>query len=467
MNVLANHRAMAIALKADRSPSETDFRDDVGNIHLDRLLDNQRVGVEHLLVVALCFIILVVDGYDLFVTAQLLPAIAHDFKTTSAALTKSFAAQTVGQALGALALSPFADRFGRKPTLLICLLLFGLTTLCSAVCSNVLLFSGIRFVSGVFGGAVLPITVSLAADLSPLKGRSSVIGIVYAGLTVGQLGAAGFMAWLLRPYGWHAAFWIGGVTPLLLMLFVASLLPESPRYLARRNPNDVRIRPALRRLGIRLFTPVLSFVTAIPERQHQVPVAELFMDGRARLTILLWIPSLLSLSASTLIGLAATFFHEFASVPLASFAAALSLLIVGGIIAMFITGAVMDRVGEYRVIVMSALAGGLVVCTLAFVPFGTSLFRALVFFCGFFMAATQQGLNIVAPTLYPASVRSSAVGAKVAVSRLASAAAPLLGGVVLARHSGLSAAMLVTAAPLFLICLFTPWLAASAKRLSG
>lgn len=452
-------------MKADHVVSETDFRDDVGTVDLDRLLDSQQARVGLLFIVAFCFVILVVDGYDLFVTVQLLPAIAQDFGTTSAALTKSFAAQTFGQALGAIALSPLADRFGRKPMLLICLLLFGLTTLLSASCDTVLEFSVMRFASGVFGGVVLPITISLVADLSPLKWRSSLIGITYAGLTIGQLGAAGFMAWFLGGYSWHGAFWIGGAAPLLLIPFIMGLIPESPRYLARRNPNDVRIVSALGRLGIRFTTPVASFTTTMPKKGRRIPVVELFQDGRAWMTTMLWIPCLLSLSASTLVGLAATFFHDFAGVPLKSFAAALSLLLAGASTAMFATGALMDRVGQYRVIIASALAGGLGLCALAFVPFGTLSFQSLIFFVGFFMAATQQGLNIVAPTLYLASMRSSAVGTKVAISRLASSVAPLAGGVLLARHAGLPVAMFVTAVPLFLVCLFTPWLAASAKRL--
>lgn len=126
---MINNNSVETIVDVVHTSFESDARNHVGKVDLDHLLDSQSLGANLVLVVVLCFFIVVIDGYDLLVTAQLLPAIAHDYGVTSATLTKSFAAQAFGQALGAFVLSPLADRFGRKPMLLVCLLLFGLATL--------------------------------------------------------------------------------------------------------------------------------------------------------------------------------------------------------------------------------------------------------------------------------------------------------------------------------------------------
>lgn len=436
----------------------------LGLVDLDQLLDSQRFSARHAWVVALCCSVVVIDGYDLLVTAQLLPAIAQEYGVTSATLTKAFAAQTLGQAIGAFTLSPLADRLGRKPVLMACLLLFGLSTLASIFCRNILEFGALRLIAGVLGGALLPIPVTLIADLAPSKSRSTLIGLGYAGLGLGQLATSGITAWLLEPYGWRAGFWVGGVLPLLLAPFIMRFVPESPRYLSRIRARPERIHQALRLLGIRLVETTTHFVAAAPSEFRKLAVLALFQQGRAKLTIALWVPSLLSIFAGTLIGLTPTFFHELVGVTLVAFSGSMSLLLLGTLLAFFLTGAVMDRIGPYRVIVAGALVGGLATWALALVPFGTSGFKVLMFVSGLFMVGAIQGLNIVAPTLYPPAMRSSAVGAKAGISKLASAIAPLIGGVVLAAHANLTIAMFAIAAPLLAVCLCVPMLMASAKR---
>jgi MFS transporter, AAHS family, 4-hydroxybenzoate transporter len=434
-----------------------------GHVDLDHLLDSQRFSARHAWVVALCFCVVVIDGYDLLVTAQLLPAIAQEYGVTSAVLTKAFAAQTFGQAIGAFALSPLADRLGRKPVLLVCLLLFGIATLGSVVCRNMLEFGVLRLFAGVLGGVLLPVPVTLIADLAPAKSRSTLIGLAYAGIGVGQLATAGISAWLLEPYGWRVGFWVGGLVPLLLVPLIMRFVPESPRYLSRMQTQPARIHQALHLLGIRLVETT-KFVAAAPSEVRKLALLALFQQGRAPLTIALWVPSLLSIFAGTLVGLTPTFFHDLAGVSLVVFSGSMSLLLFGTLLAFFLTGAVMDRVGPHRVIIVSALAGGLATSALAFVPFGTNGFKVLMFFSGLFMVGAIQGLNIVAPTLYPPAMRSSAVGAKAGISKLASAIAPLVGGVILAAHASLTIAMFAIAAPLLLVCFCVPLLMASATR---
>jgi MFS transporter, AAHS family, 4-hydroxybenzoate transporter len=461
---MSNTAAASALAELDSSLLDSAAPDEAGNIDLDRLLDTRRIAGGHVLITALGFAVLLIDGFDLVVTAQLLPAIAQDFAITTAKLTQALALQTLGQAVGAFMLSPLADRFGRKPMLLFCLLFFGLSTIASVSSTTLLQFNALRFFGGAFGGTLMPVTISLVADMSPRKWRSTFIGAAYAGLAVGPLLTAAVTAWVLVPYGWRSAYWIGGAAPLLLLPFILWLMPESPRYLARQNDKGKRIKRALHSIGVHVSPGDASFVTEMPIKGRSFPIVELFQHGRAWLTAMLWTVSLFAVSAYTLAQLNATFFHDFAAIPLARFAGVLALTHIGSITSMFTTGPIMDRVGPYRVVVVNAVLAGLAFWALAFIGFGTVPFMLIVFVGGFCGAGAQQGLNILSPILYPPPMRSSAVGAKGGVGKLAGAAAPLLAGVILARHAGLPIAMFSCAAAYFLVAALTPLLGIAASR---
>ena len=429
-------------------------------IDLDRMLDEHIITPRILVIVFLCFAVMLVDGFDLFVTSQLLPSIAQSYHTTTAILSGSYSAQIVGQALGAFAIGPLADRFGRRPAFLASLGLFGLANLSSVLCVDATQFGVSRFFCGALGGGLTPIIISLVADIAPRRWRGRLIGLTYVGLFIGPLGSAGVTGWLLNLYGWRSAFWIGGCAALLLWPVILSVVPESPRYLARRNPLDPKISRALKRLGIDGMGT--SFSTEAASRD--APVIGLFRDGRAPMTLTLWLLSSFSLIAGTLFGLLGTFYHEFAGVPLASFAGFLTLMLAGSAFAVVLVGAVMDKIGTYRTLFALAAAGALSVVSLTALKIGTVPFSFAIFCSGFCFAGAQQALNIVVPLLYPATMRATAIGWKAGLSRLASAAAPLLGGAVLASHAGLGVALLITATPLVILALGTPLLAIAARR---
>jgi AAHS family 4-hydroxybenzoate transporter-like MFS transporter len=128
---------------------------------------------------------------------------------------------------------------------------------------------------------------------------------------------------------------------------------------------------------------------------------------------------------------------------------------------------VMDRFGRYRVIGFYALMSSASTVALALFPFGSAGFVAAMIGAGFFTWGSYQGLNILTPIVYPAPLRSAAVGWKGGVSRFASSAAPLIGGAVLSHGAGLKVAMCATAAPMLLVALLAPALAALERRMNN
>lgn len=433
-------------------------------LDLGALLDGAPVKRGHVVTVALLFLALLVDGYDLAVTGQILPAIADTLGVTTASLTGAYAAQPIGQALGGLVLSPLVDRFGRKRMLVVLLALFAIATLLSVFATSVTGFAVTRFLAGVLGGGLLPAAASLVADISPLKRRSTLVGIVYAGVSVGTVIASALVAMSLDRIGWQGMYVIGTLAPLLMILPILFLAPESPLHLARTAAPLADILGALRRLGIRP-APDARFGEPVRRRAKGLSIIEIFGGGRAAFTLVLWLTCVCGQISVNLFTLGAVFFHEFAGVPVARYAAYAAIAGLSAIAAGLTTGFMMDFFGRYRVIALYALLDVVALVALAFFPFGGAGFVVAIVCAGFFGVGTYQSLNILTPIVYPAALRSAAVGWKGSVSRLGSSAAPLIAAALMANQLGLKVAMCAAAAPILLVVLLAPVLAVLERRM--
>lgn len=437
---------------------------DSGKIDLGGLLDGSTIRRGHVVTVALLFLALLVDGYDLAVTGQILPEIAKSLGVTTASLTGAYAVQPIGQALGGLFLSPLVDRFGRKRMLMVLLAAFAVATLMSVFATSITSFSITRFIAGVLGGGLLPAAASLVADISSLKRRSAMVGVVYAGVSVGTVLASVLVASSLDHIGWHGMYVVGAVAPFLMIAPILFLAPESPLHLARRSAPSADILAALRKLGIHLPSDA-RFVEPAQKRKSTISVIEIFGDRRALFTLVLWFTCVCGQISVNLFTLGAVFFHEFEGVPVARYAAYASIAGLTAIVAGLSTGFVMDRFGRYRVIAVYAALDAASLIALSFFPFGSPGFIAAIVAAGFFGVGTYQSLNILTPIVYPAALRSAAVGWKGGVSRLGSSAAPLIAAALVAQQLGLKVAMLAAAVPVLLVVVLAPALAVLEARM--
>ena len=433
-------------------------------IDLGGLLDASPVRRGHVLTVATLFLVLLIDGYDLAVTGQMLPAIASTLGVPTASLTGAFALQPMGQAIGGLLLSPLADHFGRKRMLIALLALFSVATLQSVFAGSIATFGATRFIAGMLGGGLLPAAASLVADISSVKRRSTMVGIVYAGVAIGAVGASGLVALALDRIGWQGMYLIGALAPLLMIVPIVLWMPESPLHLARTGGQPTDIFKALRKLGI-----AVDAGTRLrgPQRRTgaRISIVEIFGDRRALFTAVLWFSCICGQIAVNLFGIGAAFFHEFGGVPVASYAAYASMAGLASIAAGLSTGLVIDRFGRYPVTAVYALLGALSLAGLGVFPFGSAGFIAVIVSAGFFVVGTYQSLNIITPIVYPATLRSAAVGWKGAVSRFGSSAAPLIAAALLAQQMGVKVAMCAAAAPLLIVVLLAPVLAVLERRM--
>ncbi|STT00250.1 4-hydroxybenzoate transporter [Klebsiella pneumoniae] len=200
-------------------------------------------------VLLLCFIIIMLDGYDAAVMGFVAPALIEDWGISRAEMGPILGAAMFGVAIGALVAGPLSDRYGRKRILLWSVALFALFSLAGAVAQSPTQLALMRFLTGLGLGAVMPNCVTLVAEYMPERRKGVMITLMYSGFNVGS-GLGGFIAaGLLSHYSWHSALVFGGVLPLVVLPFMIVMLPESAmNMVARRLPGE-QIARALNRLG--------------------------------------------------------------------------------------------------------------------------------------------------------------------------------------------------------------------------
>src|SRR3984893_1904769 len=200
-------------------------------IDVASLIENRKVGWFQVGVVAWACAIMFVEGYDMQVLPYAAPAIIKTWHVNRAYFGPVFGFGLFGYMLGATLLSNLADRVGRKKIILSGILVFGIFNLASAFAHTLTVLLILRFLAGIGLGASIPSTIALAVEYFPARARATVIGVMFAGYTVGAT-LGGFIAARLIPqYGWPSVFYIGGLLPMGLPALLLFLVPGAGRFL--------------------------------------------------------------------------------------------------------------------------------------------------------------------------------------------------------------------------------------------
>jgi MFS transporter, SHS family, lactate transporter len=167
------------------------------------------------------------DSFDFFVLVFVLRPLADEFGTSVKEMTFAIVLTLVARPVGALIFGRLADRYGRRPVLMINILCYSAIELASAFAPSLTVLLVLRTLYGVAMGGMWGVAASLTFEVVPLSTRGLVSGILQQGYAVGYLTAAAVFALLFSSIGWRGMFIIGAI-PVLLIPFIWFRVPESP-----------------------------------------------------------------------------------------------------------------------------------------------------------------------------------------------------------------------------------------------
>ena len=366
---------------------------------------------EHMAVtVGLCFLVAVLEGFDIQAMGVAAPRLAPQFALDAGQMGWLFSISNFGLVIGASFGGWLADRSGRKPVLLGAVAMFGCFTLATALAGDYRALLAVRFFAGLGFGAALPNMMAIAAEISRPEKAASTAAAMFCGMPVGGGLAALTTQLLPAEFNWRTLFILGGVLPILL---IPALLRWMPETLVRGG--------AIRAQGTRVSRV-------------------LFGDGRATPTLLLWLaflPTLLILYLflNWLPTLVIAKGLERTVAPQASLA-----FNFGSVAGALLFGWLVDRF-HFRWPLTLAYLFLTVTLLLLSAAEGHAMVMVLSGAVGFCLLGANYALYGVAPAYYPLAIRGTGAGASIAVGRVGSIAGPLLAGLLIG--SGTSAAGLV------------------------
>jgi putative MFS transporter len=170
------------------------------------------------------------DGYDLYVAGSVL---ASTFQTKFSTIPQNlqFLSITfVGMTIGSLITGFVGDKYGRRFTYQINLLIFGLASLAAAFAQDMNQLIVCRFVQGLGLGAEIVVGYSTLTEFVPPKTRGRWLAMM-AFLVVAGFPVTALLGYLIIPtWGWRPLFVIAGIGALIVW-YLRKNLPESPRWL--------------------------------------------------------------------------------------------------------------------------------------------------------------------------------------------------------------------------------------------
>ena len=171
------------------------------------------------------------DAFDFFLFVFALKSIAADFHTDVHSVSEGIFLTLAMRPLGALVFGWLAERYGRRPILMINVVSYSLCELASAFAPDLTTLLILRAVFGFAMGGEWGIGAALALETLPAKGRGFFSGLLQEGYVIGYLLASIAFKFSFDQIGWRGMF-ILGTAPALLVFYIRRTVDESPAWLA-------------------------------------------------------------------------------------------------------------------------------------------------------------------------------------------------------------------------------------------
>ena len=408
------------------------------------------MSTRQVLVVAITIALNALDGFDVLSISFASPGIMAEWQITRVALGFVLSMELIGMAFGSIFLGSLADKIGRRPTVLGCLVvmatgMFMVTTstgILGGLVSPVFALFGYnvdarladlavwRIITGLGIGGMLAAINAVVAEFSNTKRRDLNVAIMSIGYPVGAALGGFITSTGLELAEWRSVFYFGATVTIVMIPTVYFLMPESVHWLTRKQPAGAldKVNRTLTSLGHATVTDLPPVSADVRKRSS----GDLFRPPLLTVTILATLAYFFHIT---------TFYYIVKWVPTivvgmgfapSSAGYVLSWLNVGGA-----TGGTVLGLLSQRFSVKALTITVMLLSTIAVTLFGRSPadLTKLILICmvaGFCTNAAITGMYAIFAKAFPTHVRASGTGMAVGVGRGGSVLAPIIAGFLFA-----------------------------------
>lgn len=359
-------------------------------------------------VVVAVFIALVVDGMSLQLISLALPVLMEDFQISNVLGGTIGTYVLVGMGVGGLFAGWLADRVGRVKVTFYSILMFALMSIFLVLSRSYLQFAVLSFFTGLGIAAVYSIGTLMVAEYVPTNKRTTILGTLQAGWSVGYILAAVSSSYILPNWGWRPLFLIS-LIPCMITLFLLRGLKEPASFLAARES----------RAG----------------RKESI-WGELMGDSRTRTAYFLWALTLMALQFGYY-GVT-TWLPSYLVKDLGVNLKSMGIYVAGTYSAMFfgkiLSGWLADKLGRRVIWVTTTMATAIALPLIMNIVTAATVTYLLPIF-GFFYGAPFALLSTYISESFPTRVRGTAVASSNALGRIGSMLSPIFIGLVAEQYS--------------------------------
>ncbi|MTH65524.1 MFS transporter [Paracoccus shanxieyensis] len=381
-------------------------------------------------VATLCWIAVVLDGFDLVVLGALIPTLTGGdipFMTPAEATFVS-TISLVGMTFGALMIGALTDRIGRRKAMIWAVGAFSVATMACAFAHDWTTLGLFRFLAGFGLGGCLPTAIAMVTEFS--RGQTGKASTrVMTGYHVGAVATALLGLILLPTLGWRSMFVAGAVPGFILLPMMWRHLPESPAFLLAKG-RRAEAETVARDNGLTLDPAPVA-------QQAEEPASGgvLFRAPFLRNSLGIWVTSFMGLLLVYALNTWLPTLMVSAGYGLSRGLWFLLLMNVGAVVGLLIAGHVGDRIGLKPAALIWFLASAVLLAALS-VKLPVVALYVVIFITGCFVFSAQVLVYAYTAANHPPAIRATALGMAAGIGRLGAISGPLLGGTLVTMGVG-------------------------------
>jgi benzoate transport len=389
-------------------------------------LSSEPMGALQVLAVAITVGLTALDGFDVLSISFASPGIATEWGIDRAALGIVLSMELMGMALGSILLGGVADKIGRRPTMLGCLVLMTIGMFMVTTVKQIPELEVWRLMTGLGIGGLLATSNAVAAEFSSLRRRNLSVSLMAIGYPVGAVLGGLIVKELLRGHDWRSVFYFGAAITAVFIPLVFLIVPESVPWLAQKQPEGALKR--INRAMVRMGHAAIAAMPAISAEAKKRSVRDIFAPA---------------LIATTVLSALAYFFHIITFYFLLKWipkivvdmhftpsegAGVVIWANVGGALGGAVFGLLSQRVGLKPLTISVMLLSTVMVVLFGRTAPNLTELSLLCAAAGFCTNAAIVGLYAIFAQVFPTHVRATGTGFAIGVGRGGSVLAPITAG---------------------------------------